>query len=57
MHAGFERINNNETELASGRILNQPLGLVGLQAGLEAEVYLLERTALVSRSDTCLIPT
>lgn len=43
---GFERVNGNNLDLADGRILNQPSGLLGLQTGLEAEIYFSERTAL-----------
>lgn len=44
---GLERINGNQTELPAGRILNRPVGLFGVQAGLEGEWFIGEQTALV----------
>jgi len=45
-NVGLEMVNRNNLELAQGTILNHSTGTVGLQAGLESEVYILERTAL-----------
>lgn len=45
-NVGVETVNRNNLELAQGTILNRSTGTMGLQAGLESEVYLLERTAL-----------
>ena len=45
-NVGVETVNRNNLELAQGTILNRSTGTMGLQTGLESEVYFLERTAL-----------
>jgi len=55
-HAGFERVNRNRLELDQGRILNQPTGLIGLQAGVEGEYFLSEHLALVGAVQERYLP-
>lgn len=56
VHGGFERVNRNRLELDQGRILNQPTGLIGLQAGVEGEYFVGEHLALVGAVQERYLP-
>lgn len=55
-HAGFERVNRNRLELEQGRILNQPTGLIGLQAAVEGEYFLWEHISLIGAVQQRYLP-